>query len=76
MIDREIETMTKVASIGNFVTLIGHHRGEDFLYLIMEVANCGDLDQFIELRGGYLREKEAQVIVRQLIKGLVQAKHA
>jgi serine/threonine protein kinase len=67
MIEREIETMKKVATIDNFVTLIGHHQDEKFLYLIMEVANCGDLDQFIILRGGYLREKEAQVIVRQLI---------
>ena len=39
-------------------------------YLVLEHCNGGDLEDFIKARGGYLMEAEANLILRQIVKGL------
>ena len=36
----------------------------------MEFCNSGDLEGFLKLRGGYLYESEARIILRQIVDGL------
>lgn len=40
----------------------------------MELCNGGDLDNFRRLRGGYLKETEARVIICQIMQGLSDIK--
>ena len=42
----------------------------DFYYLPLQFCNGGPLNEFVEVRGS-LTEFEAQVIMRQLVRGLV-----
>jgi serine/threonine protein kinase len=46
----------------------------NFFYLAMELCNGGDLDNFRRLRGGYLKETEARVIICQIMQGLSDIK--
>jgi len=43
-------------------------------YLAMELCNGGDLQNFIKQRGGYLKEQEARLILRQIVQGIVAIK--
>ena len=43
-------------------------------YLCMELCNGGDLESFKKLRGGYLKEHEARLIIRQILKGIAAIK--
>jgi hormonally upregulated Neu-associated kinase len=43
-------------------------------YLAMELCNGGDLDNFRKARGGSLKEKEARIILRQIILGVTAIK--
>jgi serine/threonine protein kinase len=39
-------------------------------YLCMEFCNGGDLQNFVQARGGYLKENEARLILRQIALGV------
>jgi len=39
-------------------------------YLAMELCNGKDLEKYVELRGGYLPESEARIILCQIIEGM------
>jgi len=43
-------------------------------YLLMELCNGKDLRTLREMRGGYLPEVEARVIIQQLFRGLLALK--
>ena len=43
-------------------------------YLVLEHCNGGDLEGFVKARGGYLLEAEANIILRQIVKGLQDIK--
>ena len=43
-------------------------------YLLLELCNGGDLTTLRKQRGGYLPEKEARVVIQQLIRGLYALK--
>jgi len=43
-------------------------------YLAMELCNGGDLGNFVKQRGGYLREEEARLILRQIVQGIAAIK--
>jgi serine/threonine protein kinase len=43
-------------------------------YLALELCNGGDLDNYRKARGGYLKEPEARLILRQILKGIVAIK--
>ena len=43
-------------------------------YLAMELCNGGDLDNYRKVRGGFLKEKEARLILRQIMLGIAAIK--
>ena len=43
-------------------------------YLAMELCNGGDLDNYKKVRGGFLKEKEARLILRQIMLGIAAIK--
>lgn len=43
-------------------------------YLAMELCNGGDLDGFRKARGGFLKEPEARLILRQILQGIAAIK--
>lgn len=55
----------------NVVSLVTATKTLTNYYLVMEFCNGGDLAGFIKARGGYLKEEEARVILRQLVRGLM-----
>ena len=68
---KEIKLLELVDRAGckNVAGMIEHKPSQNNYYLIMEPANCGDLFGFVGARGGFLQEKEAQVVMRQLVAG-------
>ena len=70
---REITLMQEVNS-PNVVKLKTFTKTENTYYLSMELLNGGDLESYVKLRGGFLREKEAGLIIRQIVHGLVALK--
>jgi len=40
----------------------------------MELCNGGDLEHFRKWRGGFLKENEAKIVLRQILKGLEKIK--
>jgi len=36
----------------------------------MELCNGGDLEHFRKWRGGFLKENEAKIVLRHILKGL------
>ena len=34
------------------------------IYMVLEYCNGGDLEKFLEIRGGYFKEEEARFIIR------------
>jgi serine/threonine protein kinase len=40
----------------------------------MEFCNGGDLDNYRKVRGGFLKEKEARLILRQIMLGIAAIK--
>ena len=43
-------------------------------YLAMELCNGGDLENYKKIRGGFLKEKEARLILRQIMQGIAAIK--
>jgi serine/threonine protein kinase len=43
-------------------------------YLLMELCNGGDLENYTKVRGGFLKEKEARLILRQIMLGIAAIK--
>ncbi len=43
-------------------------------YLLLELCNGGDLSNFVKQRNGYLKEEEARIILRQIVKGIAAIK--
>jgi serine/threonine protein kinase len=43
-------------------------------YLAMELCNGGDLANLCQVRGGYLREIEARILLCQIVKGIAAIK--
>lgn len=39
-------------------------------YLAMEMCNGGDLENYKKIRGGFLKEKEARLILKQIMHGI------
>ena len=58
-----------VVALNNATKTAGH------FYLVMELCNGGDLSNFVKQRGGYLREEEARLILRQIVLGLAAIKN-
>ena len=56
------------------VKLIDKSESATSYYLLLELCNGGDLQGLRELRGGYLPEKEARVILQQLVRGMCALK--
>jgi len=72
----EIAIMSEVRS-ANVVALRDATKTANNFYLAMELCNGGDLDNFVKSRGGYLKEQEARLILRQIVLGLgaIKEKH-
>lgn len=54
----------------NVVLLHNATKTQTSFYLAMELCNGGDLQNYLNCRGGYLQEKEARIILCQIIEGL------
>ena len=48
----------------NLHGIMEHKKSTNNYYLIQEQSNCGPLARLIEVRGGFLQENEAQIILR------------
>lgn len=62
----EIAIMSEVRA-PNVVALKDATKTANNYYLAMELCNGGDLDNFVKSRGGYLKEQEARLILRQIV---------
>lgn len=67
MIQGEIRSPNVVALYNAAVT---KHK----YWLLMEICNGGDLKKYIGLRDGYLKEPEARLILRQIVRGITAIK--
>jgi serine/threonine protein kinase len=65
-VTNEIAIMSEIRS-PHIVALFNATKTTRSYYLAMELCNGGDLDNFKNLRGGYLREEEARLILRQIV---------
>ena len=56
------------------VALLNATKTSKNFYLAMELCNGGDLENFVKQRGGYLKEQEARLILRQIVQGIAAIK--
>ena len=54
----------------NVCKLLSATKTESNYYLVTEFCNGGDLSGFMKQKGGYLKEPEARILLRQLVKGM------
>jgi serine/threonine-protein kinase ULK/ATG1 len=54
----------------NVCKLISATKTESNYYLVTEFCNGGDLSGFMKSRGGYLKEPEARLLLKQMVRGL------
>ena len=73
MITNEVKIMSEIRS-PHVVALYNSTMSKDNYYLAMELCNGSDLENFKRQRGGYLREEEARLILRQIVKGITAIK--
>jgi len=66
---REIDIMKKVGNHPNILKLYEVYESKNFLYLVLELVNGGELFDQIVARGEY-SEKDASNIVRQIISAV------
>lgn len=69
----EITIMSEIRS-PYIVALQNATKTSQRYYLAMELCNGGDLSNFVKQRGGYLREEEARLILRQIVQGIAAIK--
>lgn len=65
--------MSKIRS-DNVVALHNATKTTKNYYLAMELCNGKDLQNYVEQRGGYLKEQEARIILRQILRGMTAIK--
>ena len=65
----EIQIMTEIQN-PCVLSLIAATKTLSNYYLVLEYCNGGDLEGFIQKRGGYLQESEARLVLRQIVNGL------
>lgn len=59
----------QIANHPNIVRLIDVRRSKSNIYLVMEYCEGGNLESYINERGGRLSEKEALRILKKIVKG-------
>lgn len=72
---REINLMSEIKS-PHVVSLKTSTKTVNSYYLMMELLNGGDLQNYVKERGGYLKEQEARLIIKQVVQGLAAIKLA
>ena len=72
---REIGLMSEIHS-PHVVSLKTSTKTVNSYYLVMELLNGGDLQNYVKERGGYLKEQEARLIIKQVVEGLAAIKQA
>lgn len=72
---REIGLMGEIHS-PHVVSLKTSTKTINSYYLVMELLNGGDLSNYVRERGGYLKEQEARLIIKQIVEGLTAFKQA
>lgn len=70
---REIGLMGEIHS-PHVVSLMTSTKTVNSYYLVMELLNGGDLSNYVKERGGYLKEQEARLIIKQVVEGLTAIK--
>ena len=58
----------------NIVAIFNATKTENNYYLALELCNGGDLENFVKKRGGFLKEEEARLILRQIVQGITEIK--
>lgn len=58
----------------NVVALMNATKTTRSYYLAMELCNGKDLENFVQQRGGYLKEQEARLILCQIVEGMTAIK--
>lgn len=53
----------------NVVSYLASFEDQNYVYIVMEYCNGGDVDQYIKKRGGRLEEKEAKGFLREIVAG-------
>ena len=53
----------KASQSANVIKSFQCKETRDSFYLIQEAANCGNLDEFVKKRGGFLSEAESTFII-------------
>lgn len=69
LIVNEIELMSEIQH-QNVCRLYTATKTPSNYYLVMEFCNGGDLQEFVSLKGGYLKEPLARSILKQMVFGL------
>lgn len=67
----EINCLGIISNRERLLVCLDLERTKENFYIFTDYLNGGDLEQFIEIRGGKLSEDEIKVIGKQIVEGMI-----